>query len=851
MRATNTPPSTKRLPFDRHTLTSTALNPTSLFYICRSNGFSTPPPPHLSEDSTEKLEEVREMIELHSPPHNATTALWDEHHYYFQTMLWWLAYMLTLCPTIYIGMLTQDETRSLLLEPTQYCSERIRRFSEYSSTFQGEMWAAVLLQRMVERDVHSWLTTITQSNNFLTQSQALYTILFARPYNTDACLEPQKNTHEKAITVAMSDYTKFRLRTPHLPCYFVSYSMSFVYGLVLISSLVCAIMSPLFLQGLLLRNFPDFTQERIIEPFLRAFAIFPSMIWFTLFLLIMSPFALVFYLFDTYDVGYSIERITREDPRHPDSNLIPYARKILERKRGDTPWYLRKSLPFLILFAKFAPTNAYAECTAVVSYGLSMFVFAMLTYLFGLFAYCFTTIYMAEMAKMESRPIPTNIKFVAEAIPAHIPSHRETEPTHWIWKYVILCNILYRFCEAILSTNFAQRILRKAANLSEKPRNSKKFEDAFDMAASAASLFVAEADWNFVSSLDMNEDPPTSCFFDRFVLDPLDFEPSTGSNFFQSLVDTSISRIGLTYIVGAFSAPKYSTDKTSCIANHCSLLSSLLSGLGTINPRIASDLLRIMRELSGDGPSMVAEDGFSQDWIGEFASGLDCLSAYKQTPINSMLRHFLTFLTLLPIPLSGNFDPVMYRNYYEVTSNYLAKFGASVSSVLRSIICVQSHITAQEACGSSSLLKSLFFPDNTSLKHIECERKLRLLVLGDEEIASISSDDLVHEFRRNVKATTKAASRTDASPYAKNCANRANEMLEHVTLELKRRTRRPVPFVVSFDGNPGTGKTEFMSSCVLPLLHKWRGIEDVMQISSVSITDKYDNTSSNATTAIL
>jgi len=508
--------------------------------------------------------------------------------------------------------------------------------------------------------------------------------------------------------------------------------------------------------------------------------------------------------------------------------------------------------------------------------GLIFIITACILWLYG-FYMTFSTEIQAYNSRQMSRPI-----MVAESIPVYTksprvptPQYRHT-PVHeqsstWALKMLLLFNILFRFAEYLMSRDFVQRFAMKISKMIDdrlpKSDRHKKFEDAFREAATAASYFQAESgkydpgkfqaetaigpsfDWVRDRTSDVLKDIPSGFF--------MDFTPAkeqvTDTYPLAGILDRcSMHTVLITFVLGVLSAPRWSESKARCLANFTSLFASLFLGFRNSFPSAFPYLISTVRECTGLKSPMVAEDGSpAPGWLETIASSFDTMKQFKQTPVCNILKHFATFMILLPIPFSAGFDPSSIRTYWEKTYSHIERFGTSISHIVRSIITIQTRVYADGCAGGTALLRSMFVPNNTALNFADCASTLRLLQLGDDSVAKMSSDELLAKFRKTVMETKAEAARVDSTPYARNCYDKANIMLEDLTYYLIKRNRRPVPFVVALDGPPGTGKTEFCTSCIFPSLHLWKGIESTMDVSVMDISQEWDNTSTNSTTAIL
>lgn len=518
------------------------------------------------------------------------------------------------------------------------------------------------------------------------------------------------------------------------------------------------------------------------------------------------------------------------------------------------------------------PAVDAVECSLLEAYsdplvyytGLVFIITSCVLWLYGFYV-TFATELHAYNTRQLTRPI-----YVAEAIPVNTKSPRVPTPQYnyslpqeqsstWVLKMLLLFNILYRFIEYLLNKEFFQRIAIKLSRIVDdrlpKSERHKKFEDVFKEAATAAAFFQAETgfgptcDWVVARTEEVMKEIPSSLHMD---FSPVKQDVSDSIPLAGLLDQCSMHTVLLTFILGVLSAPRWGESKARCLANFASLFASLFLGFRKSFPNAFPYLVSTIRECTGHPSPMVSEDGSpAPGWLETIASSFDSLKQFKQTPVCNILKHFATFMILLPIPFSAGFNPGEIKTYWERTYQHIEKFGTSISHIMRAIITIQTRVYTDGCAGGTSLLRSMFVPNNSALNFAECASMLRLLQLGDETVAKISSDDLLTKFRRTVMECKSEAARIDASPYTRNCYDRANIMLEDLTYYLIKRNRRPVPFVVALDGLPGTGKTEFCTSCIFPALHLWKGIGSVMDVSIMDISQEWDNTSTNSTTAIL
>jgi hypothetical protein len=419
---------------------------------------------------------------------------------------------------------------------------------------------------------------------------------------------------------------------------------------------------------------------------------------------------------------------------------------------------------------------------------------------------------------------------VAESIPCDIPYQArspESRPDqHWIWKFLILFNIIYRLAEWLMSTRLAKKMSLKAMKIVDdalpKSDNHKKFDDALRRAAAT---------------------------FDKDVYAESGIV-SENIGLVELFCDQSLPKVLLTYLTAVFTCPNYKVNPNRCIANLSASTIAFMSAVHTnTTPHQWNAFLTIIRNGFGD-PEAIAESGsFSESTLESIASSFDGLSRFKDNPVSKIMRNFATLLLILPITFY-KFEENDLRMYWDNICRKLEITGTCISGILRGVASIHSRLCIDGMAGGSSVLRSLFVNDTVHTCFVEAQSLERSVMFGTVD-KHMHTDDILDIFRTCDSRCQNVANRANATPFEKNRALRSREMLDKYTLMRLRGQSRTVPFCVRLVGPAGIGKTEVLTSLIFSRLHEWMGISEIASVSTIDVTQQWDNQTNNGTTAIL
>nr|ULF99695.1 MAG: hypothetical protein [Picornavirales sp.] len=328
------------------------------------------------------------------------------------------------------------------------------------------------------------------------------------------------------------------------------------------------------------------------------------------------------------------------------------------------------------------------------------------------------------------------------------------------------------------------------------------------------------------------------------------------ATFYEVLGEHSSAKALAYFLSGLFTAPSYSSDPVRCVVFHTRNFSSLFTDLKVLyGSKISSVLDMLEKEFQslfdmcfwGESED---ENSPNNTWMSMFAEGFEKLERFQDTPMGAVLGAGVSLISSLPILISRCYTAENWMKQWKMLCTAFKTTGGSVSTIMKSFLSVHYSVTQTDACwGSSSILSRILDFTPFYKEYAECRELYRKVFLGILRFDPIASNKFLNRLARLEK---QAVERIDSksSAYDISIAKDCTELYTSMATWVIRNSNRVVPFVIFYDGIPGTGKSTLVET-IDRLLHIWKGIEDIRSTAPISLDGKTDEITTNRTTSII
>lgn len=319
----------------------------------------------------------------------------------------------------------------------------------------------------------------------------------------------------------------------------------------------------------------------------------------------------------------------------------------------------------------------------------------------------------------------------------------------------------------------------------------------------------------------------------------------------EVLTHDSDLRDAISFAVLCWTGPK--KDDKRFFPHYTTIFVDLLASLKKRHGRYWSTCVRVLRQElkmevaeTKDGEEDVT---VSDSWISSLMEGLRALQNSDSGPAIKAVDGLVTLCCGLPVLLSDMLNSENFSDVWKLIKKSMKSVGWGLENVIQSMVTMKGLVFGVTSVGGGvRLLMDILTGDELNKEFVECSNLINGIENGTKRMGGNDLSKLNERIKRLSNKCSVAAARgkkEDVSRW-KDCSG----LLSRIARQVCVTNSKPTPFVLSFHGPAGNGKTT-VGKQYMKLMHKWVGLDDIMQFSQVNIDEKWDNLTTNSTTGII
>lgn len=307
------------------------------------------------------------------------------------------------------------------------------------------------------------------------------------------------------------------------------------------------------------------------------------------------------------------------------------------------------------------------------------------------------------------------------------------------------------------------------------------------------------------------------------------------------------------FLFGMYFVPEGNTAVVA--AHYASQIHTLLREAFTLYPEKVQAAISYLSVVTAQmlGSPLICESAgefsFGNNWTSAIMAGFEKLEFFKDAPVGKLMSTLLSLICTVPLLFDKIANVDTWAKKWRAITDAISLAGTSMSTVVRTMIGVQQELTELSEVGTSNTLMSVLMSGAPIFKEfVECRDKFGKLRTGLITMNLVDLEAFTRRCERLAKQS-KDRVRGNSTIHDMNLAKECTNLADDLTTWTIAQKERVVPFVFSFDGEAGNGKSTFARQ-LFPSMHEWFGIKDLMSISTPTLTTKTDEVSTNRTTCI-